>query len=71
MANDLVDLNLSDATELLMLGLEQNSVDRVIENRPYRSKLELLSRMVLTEPECAAIRDRVAVAAGRDPVKVA
>jgi len=67
----LIDLNVSDATELLNLGLEQASVDRVIENRPYRSKLELVSRMVLSEAEYASIRDRVAVAEGRDPVKVA
>ena len=70
-SKDLVDLNVSDAAELLNLGLEQGSVDRVIENRPYRSKLELVSRMVLSEIEYASIRDRIAVAEGRDPVKVA
>ena len=70
-SKDLIDLNVSDATELLNLGLEQASVERVIENRPYRSKLELVSRMVLSEAEYAGIRDRVAVAEGRDPVKVA
>lgn len=70
-SKNLIDLNLSDAAELLNLGLEQNSVDRLIENRPYRSKLELVSRMVLSEAKYASIRDRVAVAEGRDPVKVA
>lgn len=70
-SKDLIDLNLADAAELLNLGLEQNSVDRLIENRPYRSKLELVSRMVLAEGEYASIRDRIAVAEGRDPVKVA
>ena len=70
-SKDLMDLNVSEATELLNLGLEQASVDRLIENRPYRSKLELVSRMVLSEGEYAGIRDRVAVAEGRDPVKVA
>ena len=70
-AEELTDLNVSDASELLNLGLGQQSVDRVIENRPYRSKLELVSRMVLSEEEYGAIRDRVAVAEGRDPIKVA
>ncbi len=70
-SKDLIDLNVSEPAELLNLGLEQPSVDRVLENRPYRSKLELVSRMVLTEGEYASIRDRVAVAEGRDPVKVA
>jgi len=70
-SKDLVDLNVSETAELLNLGLEQSSIDRIIENRPYRSKLELVSRMVLSEVEYASIRDRVAVAEGRDPVKVA
>jgi len=70
-SKDLVDLNVSDATELSNLGLDQQSVDHVVENRPYRSKLELVSRMVLSEDEYARIRDRIAVAEGRDPVKVA
>ena len=70
-SKDLIDLNISEPAELLNLGLEQQSVDRVIDNRPYRSKLELVSRMVLTEGEYASIRDRIAVAEGRDPVKVA
>lgn len=70
-SKDLIDLNISEPAELLNLGLEQQSVDRVVENRPYRSKLELVSRMVLSEAEYASIRDRVAVAEGRDPVKVA
>jgi len=70
-SQDLIDLNISEPAELLNLGLAQSSVERVIENRPYRSKLELVSRMVLSDGEYAAIRDRVAVAEGRDPVKVA
>jgi hypothetical protein len=49
------------------------SVDRLIENRPYRSKLELVSRMVLTEAEYETIREKVRVAEDRDrePVKIA
>ena len=67
----LTDLNVADATELGTLGLRQEWVDRIIENRPYRSKLELVSRMILPEDAYAAIRDRIAVAEGRDPIKVA
>jgi Na+/glutamate symporter len=46
-------------------------VERVIEGRPYRSKLELVSRMVIPEPIYAGIRDKIAVAEARDPIKVA
>jgi hypothetical protein len=70
-AEDLVDLNVAETTDLLNIGLDQQSVDRLIENRPYRSKLELVSRMVLPEHVYASIRDLVAVAEGRDPIKVA
>jgi hypothetical protein len=53
------------------LGLSAQALQRLIENRPYRSKLELVSRMVLTEAEFSEIRDKVAIAEGREPVKIA
>jgi len=67
----LVDLNEAAASELSGLGLDQESVARLVENRPYRSKLELVSRMVIPEPIFATIRDKIAISEGRDPVKVA
>jgi DNA uptake protein ComE-like DNA-binding protein len=68
---NLTDLNRGDAKELRSLGLSQALADRVIENRPYRSKLELVSRLILPEAEYTAIRDRIVVGGGRDPIKVA
>jgi len=70
-SENLTDLNRGDASELLSLGLSRALADRVIENRPYRSKLELVSRLVLPEGEYAAIRDRIVVGGSRDPIKVA
>jgi hypothetical protein len=67
----LVDLNEAAASELSGLGLDQDMVERLVENRPYRTKLELVSRMVIPEAIFAIIRDKVAVSEGRDPVKVA
>ena len=67
----LVDLNEAAASELSGLGLDQESVERLVENRPYRSKFELVSRMVISEPIFATIRDKIAISEGRDPVKVA
>ena len=67
----LVDLNEATASELSGLGLDQDLVERLLENRPYRTKLELVSRMVIPEAIFATIRDKVAVSEGRDPVKVA
>jgi hypothetical protein len=43
----------------------------LIDNRPYRSNLELVSRMILSQGEYAAIKDRVSVAAANESVKIA
>ena len=70
-SDHLIDLNEADSAQLQELGLDPQAVERLIENRPYRSKLELVSRMVLAEAVYTTIKDKVAVAAGREPVKVA
>lgn len=70
-SSHLIDLNDSTPDQLKSLNLTPESVERLIENRPYRSKLELVSRMVLTEAEYEIIRERVGVAEGREPVKIA
>jgi len=67
----LVDLNSADRAELENLALGSESIERIIEGRPYRSKLELVSRMVLSEAEYASIREKIGVSKGREPVKVA
>lgn len=67
----LLDLNDASEADLQSLGLSSEALQRLIENRPYRSKLELVSRMVLSEAEFSNIRDKVAVAEGREPVKIA
>jgi hypothetical protein len=71
LSDHLTDLNAADTAQLHELGLDPQSIERLIDNRPYRSKLELVSRMVLAEEVYAAIKDKVAVADGREPVKVA
>jgi DNA uptake protein ComE-like DNA-binding protein len=70
-SENLTDLNRGDASELRRLGLSQALAERIVENRPYRSKLELVSRLILPEAEYTAIRDRIVVGGGRDPIKVA
>jgi hypothetical protein len=70
-SDHLTDLNEAAGAELQELGLDPQSLERLIENRPYRSKLELVSRMVLTENVYAAIKDKIGVTLGREPVKVA
>jgi hypothetical protein len=67
----LLDLNSVSADQLAGLGLSRESQERLIENRPYRNKLELVSRMVLSQDEYAAIKDRVSLAEANEPVKIA
>lgn len=66
-----IDLNQAHPEQLLQLGLNSESVDRLIENRPYRNKLELLSRIVVTEDVYELIKDNVSVKNADEPVKVA
>jgi hypothetical protein len=70
-SNHLTDLNEADSAQLQDLGLDAHSVERLIENRPYRSKLELVSRMVLAEELYAEIKDKIAVSNARESFKVA
>jgi Helix-hairpin-helix motif len=67
----LIDLNSASADQLMDLGLSAETQERLIENRPYRSKLELLSRMILSQDEYAAIKDRVSIAEANESVKIA
>ena len=67
----LLDLNSVTADQLMGLGLSGESTERLIENRPYRSKLDLVSRMIVSQGEYAGIKDRVSVAEADEPVKIA
>lgn len=67
----LTDLNNATREQLKGLGLDPESLERLIDNRPYRSRLELISRMVLSEVLYESIKGKIAIAEGREPVKVA
>jgi len=66
-----VDLNQASIEQLLSLGLDRSIADRIVENRPYRSRLELVSRVMLPNDVYNSIKDRVSIARSREPVKVA
>ena len=65
------DINTADAEELRNLGLDGIAADRIVENRPYRNKLELVSRMVIPEKLYGTIRHKIGVRDTADAVKVA
>jgi Helix-hairpin-helix motif len=66
----LLDLNTAAHEDLLGLGLNQELIDKVIENRPYRNKLDLLSRMVIPEHAYEAIKHQVGIANATELLKV-
>jgi hypothetical protein len=67
----LIDLNAARADQIAGLGISAESLERLLENRPYRNKLELVSRMILSQDEYSSIKDKVSVSAAREPVKIA
>jgi hypothetical protein len=70
-SHHLIDLNSADAQQIAGLGMSAESLERLLENRQYRNKLELVSRMVLSPEEYSSIKDKVSVAKASEPVKVA
>jgi DNA uptake protein ComE-like DNA-binding protein len=70
-SENLLDLNTASQEEFLRLGLDGEMCDRIVENRPYRNKLDLLSRMVIPERAYSVIRDMIGVARATESIKVA
>jgi hypothetical protein len=57
-----VDLNTATRESLLTVpGLTETLVDRIIDNRPYRHRLDLVARMVVPSGIYQTIRERVDV----------
>ena len=66
-----LDLNQCSMEEFLDIGIDQTSAERIIEERPYRNKLELVSRMVVPDEVYQLIRNRIFILESDEPIKVA
>lgn len=68
-----VDLNSCSREELISVGLSTELADRVIENRPYRNRLDLMSRLVIPEDVYESVKNSIRVddGAANEPIKVA
>lgn len=69
LSSHLLDLNTAGASELVNLGLHFEVAEHVIENRPYRNKLELMSRMILPPAIYDSIKSRIGIATLRSPLR--
>jgi hypothetical protein len=57
-----IDLNTCSREDLLRLpGMRDDLADRVLDNRPYRSKFDLLNRLIIPDTVYSRIRSRVRV----------
>jgi hypothetical protein len=70
-SDHLIDLNSASADQLSNLGLSTEIQERLLDSRPDRNKLELVSRMVLSQDQYAAIKDKVSIAEANESVKIA
>ncbi len=68
-----LDLNNAPAEAFSALGITAEAADRIVDNRPYRSKLELIERFVIPEADYDLIKARISIDASHanDAVKVA
>ena len=46
---------------ILFLGLKQDEADRIVSNRPYRVKGELVAKNVVPKETFDLIKDRISV----------
>jgi flagellar biosynthesis GTPase FlhF len=67
------NLNACSREDLVRLGLTDDLADKVIENRPYRNKLDLVSRLVILQPDYDNIKHSIFVddSSATDSVNVA
>jgi predicted DNA-binding helix-hairpin-helix protein len=55
-------LNINDASQeelMRVLGVDAEVAERIVEHRPYPSKLDLLGRMVVPEEIYKSIKNRI------------
>lgn len=68
----LVDINTATREQLMSLGIvESFTLERLMENRPYRNKLDLVSRMVIPEALYEQIKHDIVVRRAEEPIKIA
>lgn len=70
-AENLLDLNSASQEDLSKLGVDGEMSNRIVDNRPYRSKLDLLSRMVIPAGAYELIKNHIGVARATESVKIA
>jgi hypothetical protein len=69
-----LDLNACTRQDLLQVpGIDGDMAERILDNRPYRSKFDLLNRLIVSEAVFIRLRSRMYVDSGaaRQSVQIA
>ena len=68
----MVDINQASADDFERIGVhDPDTIERLIAGRPYRNKMELLTRMIVPEDVYAVIKNHIDIARPDESVKVA
>lgn len=67
-----IDINTVGREQLMSLpGMSDEIADRIIENRPYRNKLDLVARLIVPQDVYDGLKHALHVRGANDGVKVA
>ncbi len=67
----MVDINECSRADLEHIGVPEEIMDRFIEGRPYRNKMDLLTRMIVPQDIYDSIKSMIEVHHPEESVKVA
>ncbi len=68
----MVDINEASAGDFERIGIhDPEMVERLIEGRPYRNKMDLLTRMIVPQDVYEVIKSHIDIARPEESVKVA
>jgi DNA uptake protein ComE-like DNA-binding protein len=56
---ELLDINTATAEQLTRVVMDEEVAQRIIENRPFANKRQLVSRDLVSEEEYERIKDRI------------
>ena len=54
-----LDINTATEAEIVAVGIDKVAAKKIVENRPYRNKTELVSKMLLTRDQYDKVKDAI------------
>ena len=62
-----LDINTASEADIVAVGIDKTAAKKIVENRPYRNKTELVSKMLLTRDQYEKVKDAIVA---KQPPKV-